>query len=99
MVRVIVKVGQTDKPELDYTMAFNLPEVPEIGDQVSIKRPGKQASEEAIVQSISWVLNPPKNKRTKIGTGDIIVGCARKPQKEPLKVVPPLAETKPRDFP
>lgn len=83
MVRVIVVVRELGGLKPDYSLNFDLPEVPSIGSYISVQRPDKPEpfGEDLIVRKIWWRLKHPKTGVTasqpaKIGSlTEIFVEC------------------------
>jgi hypothetical protein len=84
MTRVIIVVREVGRLKPDYSLDFDLPEVPKPGDYVSIYRPDKPEpyGEDVIVEKIWWRLNHPEtagfgSTPTKIGgVTEIIIECS-----------------------
>ena len=74
MVRVIVVVREVGKLKPDYSLEFNLPEVPRVGSYISIHRPDKPKpyGEDMIVRQVWWRLEHPETNV--IGTEPVKVG-------------------------
>ena len=45
--------------EAEYTLDFDLPSVPQVGDYVSVTRPGEDGTADFIVRRAWWALNYP----------------------------------------
>jgi hypothetical protein len=46
--------------EAEYSLAFDLPEIPRAGDYISVMRDGQAGTEDFVVVRTRWVLNYPK---------------------------------------
>jgi len=84
MVRVIIVVREAGDIKPDYSLHFDLPEVPRIGSYISIQRPDKRKpfGEDLIVRHVWWRLNHPETAasyesgKQKIGdVEEIFVEC------------------------
>ena len=83
MVRVILVIREPGRLKIDYSLEFDLPEVPNIGSYVSIQRPDKPEpyGEDLIVRQVWWRLNHPEtggisSNAPKIGRlNEIFVEC------------------------
>ena len=82
MVRVIIVVRELNRDKPDFFLPFELPEVPKVGDYISIFRPNSTLhTEDVIVRHVWWHLyypethaittNEPKAGRVQ----DIMVEC------------------------
>lgn len=62
MVRVIVVVRELGRLKPDYSLDFELPEVPAVGSYISVQRPDKPKpfGEDLIVRKVWWRLNHPE---------------------------------------
>ncbi|TXH81177.1 MAG: hypothetical protein E6Q77_08590 [Rhizobium sp.] len=62
MVRVTIVVREVGRLKPDYSLGFDLPEVPGIGDYLSIHRPDKPDpfGEDLIVRKVWWRLDHPE---------------------------------------
>lgn len=83
MVRVCIVMREAGNLQPDYSLEFDLPEVPHPGDYVSILRPDAAPhSEDGIVQQVWWRLAHPEvgtvaTEPRKIGTAmEIVVECS-----------------------
>lgn len=83
MVRVVVVVREVGRLKPDYSVEFDLPEVPAVGAYLSIQRPDKPKpfGEDMIVRKVWWRLSHRETAgvvtgETKPGTVDeIVVEC------------------------
>ncbi|WGD32032.1 hypothetical protein AncyloWKF20_09525 [Ancylobacter sp. WKF20] len=83
MIKVTLVIREIGKLEPDYSLEFNLPGVPAVGDYISIHRPDKPEpfSEDVIARKIWWRLNHPEtggiaSSPPKIGSvHEIMVEC------------------------
>ena len=85
MVRVIVVIREVGRIAPDYSLDFDLPEIPRIGDYISIQRPDHRApfGEDLIVRQVWWRLDHPETRgitpsdqTTKVGKmREIFVEC------------------------
>ncbi|MET4601086.1 hypothetical protein ABIB90_000537 [Bradyrhizobium sp. JR4.1] len=85
MTRVTIVVREVEKPNPEYSLEFDLPEVPKIGSYISINRPDNPEpySEDMIVEKVWWRLHHPEtrpsysaNEPAKIGKAtEIFVEC------------------------
>ena len=63
MVKVIVVVREFFNPKPDYFLEFDLPEIPKVGDYISIFRPNNpNHSEDLIVRHVWWHLYHPETR-------------------------------------
>ena len=62
MTRVIIVVRELGRTKPDYTLPFDLPEVPAVGSYISINRPDNPEpfSEDVIVRKVWWRLHHPE---------------------------------------
>ena len=62
MVRVVVVIREIGRTKPDYSLTFDLPEVPAVGSYLSIQRPDKPApyGEDVVVRHAWWRLNHPE---------------------------------------
>lgn len=62
MVDVIIIVREIGKSKPDYSLTFNLPEIPREGNYISINRPDKldPFGEDLIVRHVWWRLSHPE---------------------------------------
>ena len=74
MVRITVVVREIGRLKPDYSLDFDLPKVPKVGDYISIQRPDKDEpfGEDMIVRQIWWRLKHPETRTHT--TGDVKVG-------------------------
>jgi hypothetical protein len=85
MTHVLIVVREVGRLSPEYSLLFDLPEVPTVGSYISIHRPDKPTpyGEDLIVQQIWWQLEHPETSgfgtdRPKIGKlGEIIVECVQ----------------------
>jgi hypothetical protein len=85
MVRVILAVREPGVRKPDFYVPFDLPEVPRVGDYISIFRPYSEAysahSEDLVVRHVWWHLQYPDTEavtfeETKAGrVNDVMVEC------------------------
>ena len=83
MVRVLITVREIGRLKPDYSLDFDLPEVPRSGDYISVQRPDKPEpyGEDLIVRKVWWRLNHPEtggysHGNAKIGSvNEIIIEC------------------------
>jgi hypothetical protein len=83
MTRVIVVVRETGRRKPDYSLEFDLPEVPAVGSYISVQRPDKPEpyGEDLVVRKIWWRLKHPEtggvgSEAPKIGSlWEIFVEC------------------------
>jgi hypothetical protein len=75
MVRVIVVVRELGRRKPDYSLKFDLPEVPKVGSYMSINRPdtSEPYSEDLVVRAVWWRLHHPEI-RPVVPDGDEKVG-------------------------
>jgi hypothetical protein len=84
MTRVVIVVREVGRLKPDYSLEFNLPEVPQPGSYISIQRPDQPEpyGEDLIVQQVWWRLKHPEiggfgSEVPKIGgITEIIVECS-----------------------
>ena len=84
--RVIVIVRESGRLKPDYSLEFDLPDIPAVGSYLSIQRPDKPRpfGEDLIVRAVWWRLDHPNTaapgERAKIGTfNEIYVECDMAP--------------------
>lgn len=82
MTRVLVAVREPGKLKPEYYLNFDLPELPRIGDYISIHRPDKELhSEDLVVRHVWWRLHHPETRgvvegEEKVGKiREIVVEC------------------------
>lgn len=83
MIRVNIVIREVGKLKPDYSLEFDLPEVPSVGSYISIQRPDKPKpyGEDMIVRQVWWRLNHPETagygtEPLKVGDlGEIMVEC------------------------
>lgn len=83
MVRVVLIVRESGRLKPDYSLNFDLPELPRVGDYISVQRPDKPEpwGEDMIVRQIWWRLKYPhtagfENEPRPAGSvGEIFVEC------------------------
>lgn len=83
MPRVIISIRELGRQKPDYSLEFDLPEVPAVGSYISIFRPDSTHSEDVIVRQVWWQLRHPElrssydaSEEAKIGNvRDIMVEC------------------------
>lgn len=72
MPQVIIVVRETGRLKPEYSLPFELPEVPAVGAYISITRPdSKLHSEDLVVRKVWWRLHTPEEG---LGTGEPKVG-------------------------
>jgi hypothetical protein len=64
MVQVIIVVREVGRQKPDYSLKFELPEVPKVGSYISIRRPDtpEPYSEDLIVREVWWRLHHPETR-------------------------------------
>lgn len=69
MVQVIVVIRELGKQAPDYSLPFELPEVPAVGAYLSITRTGDREpfSEDVVVRHVWWRLKHPENDGVSFG--------------------------------
>jgi hypothetical protein len=85
MTKVIIVVREPGKLKLDYSLEFDLPEIPRVGSYISIHRPDKPQpfGEDVVVRKVWWRLEHPDTgtgagsaKAAKIGSvAEVFVEC------------------------
>lgn len=83
MIRVTIVVREIGRLKPDYSLDFDLPEVPRSGDYISIQRPDKPEpfGEDLIVRKVWWRLDHPETNgfgsdQPKIGSvREMVVEC------------------------
>jgi hypothetical protein len=83
MTRVLIVIREVGKLNPEYSLEFELPEVPTVGSYISIHRPDKPEphGEDLIVQQVWWRLKHPEtsgfgSEPSKVGeVSEIIVEC------------------------
>ena len=76
MVKVTVVIREIQRPKPDYFLDFNLPEVPKVGDYISVFRPdAPRHSEDLVVRHVWWHLKHPETRA--ITTGEPLVGSVQ----------------------
>jgi hypothetical protein len=70
MVKVYLVVREPAKVKPDYSLEFELPEVPQIGSYISIHRPDKPGpfGEDVVVRKIWWRLEHPEIRHATPGS-------------------------------
>jgi hypothetical protein len=73
MVRVNVVVREAGRLKPDYSLDFELPEVPKVGSYISIQRPDKPEpyGEDLIVRQVWWRLWHPETSAVVTGPGKV----------------------------
>jgi hypothetical protein len=57
MVHVIIVVREIGRTKPDYSLHFELPELPKVGDYISVRRPDSELhSEDLVVRHVWWNL-------------------------------------------
>ncbi|QND50800.1 hypothetical protein HB779_02030 [Phyllobacterium sp. 628] len=81
-MKITVVIREVGKLQPDYSLDFDLPEVPRTGEYISIQRPDKREpfGEDVIVRNVWWRLTHPETagfaSEPKIGkVQEIIVEC------------------------
>ncbi|MGE8126840.1 hypothetical protein ACQKQD_07670 [Methylobacterium sp. NPDC080182] len=76
MPQVIVVIRESGRLKPDYSLVFDLPDVPRVGDYISIQRPDKRPpyGEDAVVRKIWWRLKHPETAG--VTSGEPKVGSA-----------------------
>jgi len=60
MPKVTIAVREIGRKKLDYQIVFDLPEVPKVGDYISVTRPDDQPwTEDYVVRKVWWQLHYP----------------------------------------
>ncbi len=59
-MRVHFLFGPEDESEGDHTLPFDVPAVPQVGDWVSVARPGQSGTAGFVVRRLRWVLDYPE---------------------------------------
>jgi hypothetical protein len=64
MVKVKIVVRELGNAKPDYSLLFDLPELPRVGDYISIYRPDKEElySEDLVVRHVWWRLRHPETR-------------------------------------
>jgi hypothetical protein len=64
MVNVILVVREVGRQKPDYSLKFDLPEVPKVGSYISITRPDtpEPYSEDLVVRAVWWRLHHPETR-------------------------------------
>jgi hypothetical protein len=82
MIRVTLVVRELNREKPDFSLLFDLPEVPRIGDYVSIFRLDSTThSEDVIVRHVWWHLHYPENQGSSSGAEkvgrlqDVMIEC------------------------
>lgn len=81
MPKVIIVVRETGRLKPEYSLPFDLPEVPPIGSYISITRPDSELhSEDLVVRKVWWRLHTPEEglgtEEPKVGRlTEIMVEC------------------------
>lgn len=76
-MQVVVVVRESGRLKPDYSLPFELPELPRVGDYISVQRPDQPEpwGEDMIVRQIWWRLNHPETGG--YGSGDLKVGSVQ----------------------
>ncbi|MCJ9721130.1 hypothetical protein MOV66_04475 [Agrobacterium sp. SHOUNA12C] len=77
MIRVTIIVREIGRLKPDYSLDFDLPEVPTVGTYISIQRPDKPEpfGEDLIVRKVWWRLDHPETNG--FGSGPAKIGSVR----------------------
>jgi len=77
MVQVIIVIREKGRKKPDYSLPFDLPQVPAVGDYISIFRADSQThTEDVIVRHVWWHLHSPETEAV-VGGRNIKVGKAQ----------------------
>lgn len=62
MVKAIIVIRELGQLKVDYSLEFDLPELPRVGDYISIHRPDTPGvfSEDIVVRAVWWRLEHPE---------------------------------------
>lgn len=82
MPKVIVAVREVGRQKIDYSLVFDLPEIPRVGEYISVTRPDVAPwTEDFVVRKVWWQLNYPnsdgyrENDDERGTVADILVLC------------------------
>lgn len=81
MARIIIVVRKPNQKSIDFSLDFDLPEVPAVGSYISVFRPDSTHSEDVVVREVWWHLHHPETGSSasnppKVGiVRDIMVEC------------------------
>jgi hypothetical protein len=60
MTKAIVIIREIGREKPDYSLSFNFPELPRIGDYISVHRPDAKHTEDLVVRHVWWHLEFPE---------------------------------------
>jgi len=66
MIRIELCVREPGKKEIDFSLPFNVPELPKLGDYISVHRAnqGTPHTEDVVVRHVWWMLETPETRTT-----------------------------------
>jgi hypothetical protein len=99
MTRVTVVVREVGRLNPDYSLAFELPEVPAVGSYISIHRPDNPEpySEDMIVKEVWWRLEHPETRSSTSGDEPQKVGSLKEIFVECVQATSPYSADRWRD--
>lgn len=100
MTRVIIVVREVGKLNPDYSLDFDLPEVPRPGSYISINRPDNPEpySEDMIVEKVWWRLHHPETRASFSGDEPVKVGKVTEIFVECIQATGPYSSDRWRDM-
>jgi hypothetical protein len=98
MVHVLIVVREVGRLNPDYSLDFDLPEVPAVGSYISIHRPDKPEpyGEDMIVEKVWWRLSHPETAG--FGSDTPKVGKVKEIMVECVQAIGPYSSDKWRDM-
>jgi hypothetical protein len=99
MTRVTVVVREVGRLNPDYSLAFELPEVPAVGSYISIHRPDNPEpySEDMIVEKAWWRLEHPETRAAVAGDEPLKIGSLKEIFVECVQATSPWSSDRWRD--
>ncbi|MGY2986489.1 MULTISPECIES: hypothetical protein [unclassified Bradyrhizobium] len=96
MVKVTVVIRDVGRLKPDYSLDFNVPEVPKVGSYISIYRPdAPHHSEDLIVEKVWWGLDHPETEP--FANGEPKTGSLREIMVECVQAIGPYSLDRWRD--
>src|SRR5712671_5796468 len=99
MTRVTVVIREVGKLNPDYSLEFELPEVPKVGSYISIHRPDNPEpySEDMIVEKVWWRLHHPETRAVTSGDEPLKIGSLKEIFVECVQAIGPWSTDRWRD--
>jgi hypothetical protein len=99
MTRVIVVIREVGRLNPDYSLEFELPEVPKVGSYISIHRPDNPEpySEDMIVEKVWWRLHHPETRAVTSGDEPLKIGLLKEIFVECVQATSPYSTDRWRD--